>query len=76
MEKKLTVSVWVAVALYAFAGLFGMIVFHDALPNTQGMTDGYGVNYATTALTYTSTAASGAAGIVSPMVSPRAVSFR
>ena len=71
MEKKLTVSVWVAVAAYAFAGLFGLIVFRDALPNTQRLTDGYGVNYAAAALKYTSKATSDSVD----MESPRSISF-
>jgi hypothetical protein len=53
MEKPLAVSVWVAVALYAAIGLFGVVVFHDALPNTQQLTDGYGVGYTTTAVSQT-----------------------
>jgi hypothetical protein len=48
MENPLTVTLWVAVALYAVVSVCGVIVFHDALPNTQKLTDGYGVGYATT----------------------------
>jgi hypothetical protein len=44
MEKPLTVGVWVTITLYAVIGLFGVFVFGDALPNTQLLTDGYGVN--------------------------------
>jgi hypothetical protein len=57
MEKPLALSMWIAVALYAVCGLFGIVVFHDALPNTQQMTDGYGVNYRTTAALPTRNAA-------------------
>jgi hypothetical protein len=48
--KKLAVIVWVTVGLF---GLFGVVVFHDAVLDTQQLTDGYGVSYTTTAVNYT-----------------------
>jgi hypothetical protein len=48
MEKTLPLGIWVLVALYAATGLFGVLVFHDPLPSTERLTDGYGVSYATT----------------------------
>ncbi len=47
MEKTLGVGLWAVVALYAAVGVFG-VVFHDALPDPQRLTDGYGVSDVTT----------------------------
>ena len=44
----LGLGLWVIVTLYAAVGVFG-VVFHDVLPDTRQLTDGYGVSYVTTA---------------------------
>ncbi len=55
MEKMLGLGLWVVVTLYTAAvGVFG-VVFHDVLPDTQQLTDGYGVSYVTTAALRTAT---------------------
>ncbi len=48
MEKMLGLGLWVVVALYAAVGVFG-VVFHNMLPDTRLLTEGYGVSYVTTA---------------------------
>lgn len=48
MEKALGFGLWVVIALYAAVGVSGL-VFNNVLPDTQQLTDGYGVGYATTA---------------------------
>jgi hypothetical protein len=45
MENPLTASLWLAVALYAGIGLFGVVVLHDATPSLLDLTAGYGVGY-------------------------------
>jgi hypothetical protein len=54
MEKMLGLGLWVVVALYAAVGVFG-VVFHNMLPDTRQLTDGYGVSYVTTAALRTAT---------------------
>ena len=48
MEKTLGFGLWVVVALYAAVGVCG-VVFHNVLPDTQQLTDGYGVSHLTAA---------------------------
>jgi hypothetical protein len=48
MEKTLSFGLWAVIALYVVVGVFGL-VFPNVLPDTQQLTDGYGVSYATTA---------------------------
>ncbi len=43
MENPLALRLWISVALYAALGVFGIVIFHDATPSLQKMTDGYGV---------------------------------
>jgi hypothetical protein len=45
MENPLALRLWISVALYAALGVFGIVIFHDATPSIQNMTDGYGVAY-------------------------------
>ena len=54
MEKMLGLGLWVMVALYAAVGVFG-VVFHNMLPDTRQLTDGYGVSYVTMAALGTAT---------------------
>ena len=45
MQNSLPLRLWLGVALYAAVGLLGLVVFHDATPSVQRLTDGYGVPY-------------------------------
>jgi hypothetical protein len=55
MESSVPLSLWFGVALYAAIGLFGVVVFHEFTPLGQQTTEGYGIGYATLAVTAEST---------------------
>jgi hypothetical protein len=42
MENPLPLGLWVGMVLYAALGLFGVVIFHDALI-TRNLTAGYGI---------------------------------
>jgi hypothetical protein len=44
MQNPMVLSLWLCVALYAAIGLFGVIIFHDAVPTMQDATSGYGIS--------------------------------
>jgi hypothetical protein len=45
MDKSLTVSLWLGVALYAALGLVGVVALHEGAPSFQNLSGGYGVVY-------------------------------
>ena len=45
MHNPLALSLWVGILLYAAVTIFGVVIFHGAVPNTRALTDGYGVAY-------------------------------
>jgi hypothetical protein len=51
MENPVPLTLWFGMALYAAIGLFGVVVFHEFAPLTQQTTEGYGIGYATLAVT-------------------------
>ena len=50
--RTLAVSVYVTAALF---GLFGVVVFHNTTLNSRQLTDGYGVGYAITDVSFRTT---------------------
>ena len=51
MENPVHLTLWFGMAIYAAIGLFGVVVFHEFAPLTQQTTEGYGIGYATLAVT-------------------------
>jgi hypothetical protein len=51
MENSVPLSLWFGALLYAAIGLFGIVAFHEFAPLGQQTADGYGIGYATLAVT-------------------------
>jgi hypothetical protein len=49
MKTSFAISLLLGAAMYAAVGLFGVVAFHDAGPVSQGVDDGYGIAYTSTA---------------------------
>ncbi len=49
MKGSFAISLLLGAAMYAAIGLFGVVVFHDAGPVTQAVSDGYGIGDSTIA---------------------------
>ena len=43
MDNSFVFSIWLGAILYAFVGVFGLLVFYSHGPTTKALIDGYGV---------------------------------